>query len=70
MTAIDLDAYFERIGYVGERAPTLQVLSALQLAHPSSIPFESLDPLLGLQRRGIQPHRAAKQRVQALEGDR
>ena len=47
MTAIDLDAYFERIGYVGERAPTLQVLSALQLAHPSSIPFESLDPLLG-----------------------
>ena len=47
MAAIDLDAYFERIGYAGERAPTLRVLSALQLAHTSSIPFESLDPLLG-----------------------
>ncbi|HEY5409770.1 MAG TPA: arylamine N-acetyltransferase [Caulobacteraceae bacterium] len=47
MSAIDLDAYFERIGYAGERAPTLAVLTALQRAHPAAIPFESLDPFLG-----------------------
>ena len=47
MEAIDLDLYFERIGYAGARAPTLEVLTALQAAHPAAIPFESLDPLLG-----------------------
>lgn len=45
--AIDLDAYFARIGYHGPRAATLEVLSALQLAHPAAIPFEGLDPLFG-----------------------
>ena len=44
---INLDAYFTRIGYRGAREPTLEVLSALHLAHPAAIPFESLDPLLG-----------------------
>ena len=47
MEAIDLDLYFQRIGYTGGRSPTLQVLRALQRAHPAVIPFESLDPLLG-----------------------
>ena len=32
---IDLDRYFARIGYRGERAPTLDVLHALTLAHAS-----------------------------------
>jgi N-hydroxyarylamine O-acetyltransferase len=45
--AIDVDAYFRRIGYEGGRAPTLETLRALQLLHPQSIPFEDLDPLLG-----------------------
>jgi N-hydroxyarylamine O-acetyltransferase len=45
--AIDLDAYFRRIGYEGERAPTLGVLRAVHLHHAQSIPFENLDPLLG-----------------------
>ena len=44
---IDLDAYCARIGYRGPREPTLEALSALHLAHPAAIPFESLDPLLG-----------------------
>ena len=47
MGEIDLDAYFARIGYAGPREPTLEVLSALQRAHPAAIPFECLDPLLG-----------------------
>ena len=45
--AIDLDAYFRRIGYQGDRTPTLKVLQAVHLCHAQAIPFENLDPLLG-----------------------
>ncbi|MBV8683832.1 MAG: arylamine N-acetyltransferase [Caulobacteraceae bacterium] len=44
---IDLDAYFQRIGYRGPREPTLEALSALHVLHPAAIPFENLDPLFG-----------------------
>ena len=47
MSGIDLDAYFERIDYAGERAATLEVLSALQGAHTGVIPFEGIEPMLG-----------------------
>ncbi len=43
---IDLDGYFQRIGYAGSRQPTLAVLGALTAAHAQSIPFENLDVLL------------------------
>lgn len=43
---IDLDAYFQRIGYCGDRSPTLTTLRAIHLCHASSIPFENLNPLL------------------------
>ena len=46
-SAIDLDAYFERIGYGGGRTPVLDTLRAIHLRHPQSIPFENLSPLLG-----------------------
>lgn len=46
-SALDLDAYFERIGYAGPRAPTLDTLAALHLHHPRMIPFENLSPFLG-----------------------
>lgn len=42
-----LDDYFRRIGYGGERKPTLEVLSALQKGHVLSVPFENLDVQLG-----------------------
>jgi N-hydroxyarylamine O-acetyltransferase len=42
-----LDAYFERIGYAGPRAPTLEALHAITAAHAQAIPFENLDVLLG-----------------------
>lgn len=45
---LDLDAYLDRIGYHGERAPTLEVLRALHRAHVTSIPFENLDAVLGV----------------------
>jgi N-hydroxyarylamine O-acetyltransferase len=44
---VDLDAYFERIGYRGTREPNLVLLRSLHRLHPSAIAFESLDPLLG-----------------------
>jgi len=46
-STIDLDAYFERIGYAGGRTPTLDTLRAVHLRHAQSIPFENLDPLIG-----------------------
>jgi N-hydroxyarylamine O-acetyltransferase len=46
-SAFDLDAYLVRCGYTGVRAPTLQVLRDLHLAHETHIPFENLDIQLG-----------------------
>lgn len=45
--ALDLDAYFDRIGYTGPRAPTLDVLHAIVRHHTEAIAFENLNPLLG-----------------------
>src|SRR5215469_6173957 len=45
--AIDLEAYFRRIGYSGPRDPILDTLRGIHLRHALSMPFENLDPLLG-----------------------
>jgi N-hydroxyarylamine O-acetyltransferase len=45
--AFNLDAYSSRIGYSGERSPTLETLRGVHLQHPQAIPFENLNPLLG-----------------------
>ena len=47
LPAIDIEAYFARIGHAGPRAPTLDTLRELHLRHVQAIPFENLDPLLG-----------------------
>jgi len=44
---LDLDAYFRRVGYAGDRAPTLETLAVLHGLHPRAIPFENLDTLRG-----------------------
>jgi len=46
--AIDLDAYLRRIGMHDAVAPDLATLRALAVAHAAAIPFENLNPLLGL----------------------
>jgi N-hydroxyarylamine O-acetyltransferase len=46
MPSIDVDAYFQRIGYSGARSPTLDTLRELHLRHAQTIPFENLNPLL------------------------
>jgi len=46
---VNLNAYFERIGFAGSIAPTLQTLELLHALHPAAIPFENLSPLMGEQ---------------------
>ncbi len=48
MGAMDVAAYFDRIGYQGFAEPTVETVQALVAAHNRSIPFENLDPLLGI----------------------
>jgi arylamine N-acetyltransferase len=45
---IDLACYFDRVGYPGPAEPTLETLHTLVAAHNRSIPFENLDPLMGI----------------------
>ncbi len=44
-SSIDLSAYFERIGFRGQAAPSLDTLKALHAAHSTRIPFENIDVL-------------------------
>lgn len=44
---VNLNAYFERIGFAGSIAPTLATLETIHGLHPLAIPFENLDPLMG-----------------------
>jgi N-hydroxyarylamine O-acetyltransferase len=44
---VNLNAYFERIGFAGSIAPTIQTLELLHALHPATIPFENLAPLGG-----------------------
>jgi len=44
--AIDLDAYFQRIGYREDRTPTLETLQAIHRQHAQTIAFENINPFL------------------------
>ena len=46
---VNLNAYFERIGFAGSIAPTIQTLELLHALHPAVIPFENIGPLTGEQ---------------------
>ena len=52
---LDLDGYFDRINYGGPAAPNLEVLQALMTAHTRSVPFENLDPLMGIPVDDLSP---------------
>ncbi|HEV2679584.1 MAG TPA: arylamine N-acetyltransferase [Rhodanobacter sp.] len=45
---IDLDTYLRRIGWHGAAVADLATLRALVAAHAATIPFENLNPLLGV----------------------
>lgn len=44
--AVDLDAYFARIGHDGPRDATIETLRTLHALHPAAIAFEAIDVLL------------------------
>ena len=46
--ALDLDSYFERIGFTGTRQANEETLRALHELHPAAIALESIDPWLGV----------------------
>jgi N-hydroxyarylamine O-acetyltransferase len=48
MHALDVDAYFERIGHRGKVDASLDTLNAIHRLHPAAIAFENLNPWLGL----------------------
>ena len=48
MSKINLDSYFARVGFAGQRKPSLAVLRSLCALHPVAVPFENLDVIRGL----------------------
>jgi N-hydroxyarylamine O-acetyltransferase len=64
---IDLDAYFERIGYTGTRAPTLDTLRDLHARHPEAIAFENLNRCWGGTSLSI-PLRSAEADIRSARG--
>ena len=46
--SLDLDAYLRRVGWRAAVAADLATLRGLAIAHVATIPFENLNPLLGL----------------------
>jgi N-hydroxyarylamine O-acetyltransferase len=64
---INLDAYCYRIGYSGERAPTLATLRGVLKRHAIAIPFENLDVLLG-RKISIEPSAVEQKLVHDRRG--
>jgi arylamine N-acetyltransferase len=65
---MDVAAYFARIGYSGPADPTLETLSELVAAHGRHIPFENLDPLLGVPVTDLGPGALAGKMVGRRRG--
>ncbi|OBF51766.1 arylamine N-acetyltransferase [Mycobacterium sp. 852002-53434_SCH5985345] len=65
---LKLGEYFDRIGYGGAAAPNLDVLQALVSAHTKAIPFENLDPLLGVAVDDLSPGALAGKLVRRGRG--
>jgi N-acetyltransferase len=52
---LDLNGYFDRINHLGPAQPNLDVLQDLVTAHTRTIPFENLDPLMGVPVDDLSP---------------
>lgn len=66
--AIDLAAYLDRIGYGGPTDPTPETLTGLVAAHTRRIPFENLDPLLGVPVADLGPDALTDKLVRRRRG--
>jgi arylamine N-acetyltransferase len=67
-SGMDLAAYFARIGYSGPADPTLVTLSEVVAAHIRSIPYENLDPLLGVPVADLGPAALADKLIRRRRG--
>jgi arylamine N-acetyltransferase len=52
---LDLNGYFDRINFRGSAEPNLDVLRDLVTAHTQAIPFENLDPVMGVPVDNLSP---------------
>jgi arylamine N-acetyltransferase len=65
---VDVAGYFGRISYSGATEPTLDVLTELVAAHNRSIPFENLDPLMGVPVVDLRPETLYEKLVRRHRG--
>ncbi|OBG35870.1 arylamine N-acetyltransferase [Mycobacterium sp. E3198] len=65
---LDLNGYFDRIGFGGAAEPNLDVLRALVTAHTRTIPFENLDPLTGVPVDDLSPEALTDKLVHRRRG--
>ncbi len=65
---LDLNGYFDRIEYRGPAEPNLDVLQALMTAHTQTIPFENLDPVMGVPVDDLSPEALADKLVHRRRG--
>jgi arylamine N-acetyltransferase len=66
--ALDLTGYFDRINYRGVAEPNIDLLQDLVTAHTQSIPFENLDPLLGVPVDDLSPEALTDKLVHRRRG--
>jgi arylamine N-acetyltransferase len=65
---LDLNGYFDRIDYRGAAEPNLEVLRDLVTAHTRTIPFENLDPLMGVPVDDLSPEALTDKLVRRRRG--
>lgn len=65
---VNLGGYFDRIDYRGDAEPNLDVLQGLMTAHTGSIPFENLDPLMGVPVDDLSPQALTDKLVHRRRG--
>lgn len=65
---LELAAYFDRIGYTGSTETTVDTLHGLIAAHLRSIPFENLNPLMGIPVADLSPAALSAKMVQRRRG--
>lgn len=66
--ALDLNGYFDRIDYRGAGEPNLVVLQDLVTAHTRTIPFENLDPVMGVPVDDLSPEALSDKLVHRRRG--
>ena len=65
---VDLAGYFDRVGYSAPAEATVETLHALVAAHNRSIPFENLDPLMGIPVADLGPDALSDKLVRRRRG--